>query len=80
MHRKLLRAVRGDQRGDGDQAAVALGKLRPFPDIAVNEFFGVLDEGRNRWGISWRLILCFLRHLSEDAALAMLEIKAFKPI
>jgi adenosine deaminase len=32
-----------------------------------------LEEGRRRLGISWRLILCFLRHLSADAAMATLE-------
>jgi adenosine deaminase len=31
-----------------------------------------LAEGARRWGISGRLILCFLRHLSEDACLATL--------
>jgi adenine deaminase len=29
-----------------------------------------LDEGQRQFGITSRLILCFLRHLSEDAALA----------
>jgi adenosine deaminase len=32
-----------------------------------------LEEGQRRWGVSWRLILCFLRHLSADAAMATLE-------
>lgn len=31
-----------------------------------------LHEGKARWGISGRLILCFLRHLSEDEAFATL--------
>ena len=31
-----------------------------------------LKQGRARWGISGRLILCFLRHLSEEDALATL--------
>jgi adenosine deaminase len=31
------------------------------------------DEARARWGISSHLILCFLRHLSEDDAFATLE-------
>jgi adenosine deaminase len=30
---------------------------------------GALDEGRARFGITAKLILCFLRHLSEDEAL-----------
>jgi adenosine deaminase len=32
-----------------------------------------LGEGRRSWGISSRLILCFLRHLSAAAAMATLE-------
>ncbi|TVQ36466.1 MAG: adenosine deaminase [Wenzhouxiangella sp.] len=32
-----------------------------------------LDEGRERLGISSRLILCFLRHLSAEAAMETLE-------
>ncbi len=32
-----------------------------------------LEEGQRRLGISWRLIMCFLRHLSADAAMATLE-------
>lgn len=32
-----------------------------------------LQQGRARWGISGRLILCFLRHLSEEDAFATLE-------
>ncbi|OPZ01175.1 MAG: Adenine deaminase [Alphaproteobacteria bacterium ADurb.BinA305] len=31
-----------------------------------------LAEGARRWGISGRLIMCFLRHLSEDECLAAL--------
>lgn len=30
------------------------------------------DEARQKWGMSTRLILCFLRHLSEEAGLATL--------
>ncbi len=32
-----------------------------------------LDEGQERLGISYKLIMCFLRHLSEDDAFATLE-------
>jgi adenosine deaminase len=32
-----------------------------------------LEEGQERWGISSRLIMCFLRHLSAEAALGTLE-------
>ena len=31
------------------------------------------EEAEREHGLSWRLIMCFLRHLSEDAALATLE-------
>ncbi len=31
-----------------------------------------LDQGRRLWGVEGRLILCFLRHLSEEDALATL--------
>jgi adenine deaminase len=44
----------------------------PFGTVVTGICRG-LDEGRLRWGISWRLILCFLRHLSEEAALATLD-------
>ncbi|MGI4849343.1 MAG: adenosine deaminase family protein, partial [Janthinobacterium lividum] len=32
-----------------------------------------LEQGRKNWGISAALILCFLRHLSEEEAFATLE-------
>ncbi|MGH8445648.1 MAG: adenosine deaminase [Solimonas sp.] len=32
-----------------------------------------LADGEREFGISWRLILCFLRHLSADAAMRTLE-------
>lgn len=32
-----------------------------------------LKDGETKLGISWRLIMCFLRHLDEDAAFATLE-------
>jgi adenosine deaminase len=38
-------------------------------DTVMKGIVGALDEGRARWGVTSRLILCFLRHLSEDAAL-----------
>lgn len=34
----------------------------------INGITRALDEGRARFGITSRLILCFLRHLSEEAA------------
>ncbi len=38
-------------------------------DTVMKGITGALDEGKARFGITSRLILCFLRHLSEDAAL-----------
>jgi adenosine deaminase len=32
-----------------------------------------LEDGQRQWGVTWRLILCFLRHLSAEAAMATLE-------
>lgn len=43
----------------------------PFPTVLDGLAEG-LKQGRARWGISGRLILCFLRHLSEDEAFATL--------
>ena len=39
----------------------------------INGLHGACESARQRWGISTDLILCFLRHLSEDEALATLE-------
>lgn len=39
----------------------------------VNGIRRALDDGREELGITSQLILCFLRHLSEDAAMATLE-------
>ena len=39
-----------------------------------------LEEGQERLGISWRLIPCFLRHLSEQSAMDTLEqVMEFRP-
>ena len=48
----------------------------PFADI-VDGIVDGLAEGERRFGITHRLILCFLRHLSEEDAFATLE--AAKP-
>jgi adenine deaminase len=42
-------------------------------EAVINGIHRALDDGRQRLGISSGLILCFLRHLSEDAALQTLE-------
>jgi adenosine deaminase len=44
----------------------------PF-DTVVTGICRALDDGQRRWTITWRLILCFLRHLSADAAMSTLE-------
>lgn len=42
-------------------------------DTAISGIQAALDQGARQLGISSRLILCFLRHLSEEAAFATLE-------
>src|SRR3954453_8263733 len=44
---ELLLAAERDQRGDDNQAAVALRQARPLPDIAEQHGLGVVDQGRN---------------------------------
>lgn len=39
----------------------------------INGICRALEDGRNRLGISSRLIMCFLRHIDEDAAMSTLE-------
>ncbi len=40
---------------------------------AIGGILRALDEGEVRFGISYRLIMCFLRHLDEEAAFATLR-------
>ena len=42
-------------------------------DTVVQGITRALDDGKEQLGISSRLILCFLRHLSAEAAMATLE-------
>lgn len=44
----------------------------PF-DTAIGGILRALDAGQQQFGISYGLILCFLRHLDEDAAFATLH-------
>ena len=44
----------------------------PFGTV-VTGIHRALEDGQRQWGVTWRLILCFLRHLSADAAMATLE-------
>jgi adenosine deaminase len=44
----------------------------PFPTV-LDGIVRALADGRRKFGISSRLILCFLRHLSADAAMRTLE-------
>lgn len=41
-------------------------------DTAIGGITRALDDGRERLGIGHRLIMCFLRHLDEESALATL--------
>lgn len=42
-------------------------------DVVINGISRALADGRSRLGISSELIMCFLRHLSEEEAFATLE-------
>ncbi len=42
-------------------------------DTAIDGITRALDRGHEELGITSRLIMCFLRHLDEDAAFATLE-------
>jgi len=42
-------------------------------DTVITGILRALDEGQERLGISYRLIMCFLRHLSEEDAFTTLE-------
>lgn len=42
-------------------------------ETVLNGIRRACDEARQKWGISSHLIMCFLRHLSEEAAFATLE-------
>ncbi|RMD89484.1 MAG: adenosine deaminase [Alphaproteobacteria bacterium] len=44
----------------------------PF-SVVADGFLAALDEGAKRFGVSGGLIMCFLRHLDEDAAFATLD-------
>ncbi len=44
----------------------------PFSTV-IDGIYRATQEAKQRWGISSALIMCFLRHLSEDDALATLE-------
>ncbi len=42
-------------------------------EIVINGIHRALQDGQQRFGLSSRLILCFLRHLSADDAMATLQ-------
>ncbi|AWW75772.1 adenosine deaminase [Erythrobacter sp. KY5] len=42
-------------------------------ETVITGILRALDEGKARLGISYKLIMCFLRHLSEEEAFATLE-------
>ena len=43
------------------------GRGLPF-ETPINGILAALDAGAEKYGITYKLIMCFLRHLSEDAA------------
>ena len=45
----------------------------PFATM-ISGISRALDDGEKEFGISYRLIMCFLRHLSEDEAIETLEL------
>jgi adenosine deaminase len=45
----------------------------PF-EVVVGGISAALADGERELGITWRLILCFLRHLSAEAAMATLDL------
>ena len=47
MTAELFETAGGDQACDSDQAAVALGEICPFPDIAEENVVGEFDERRS---------------------------------
>jgi adenine deaminase len=42
-------------------------------ETALDGICGALEEGETRFGISYRLIMCFLRHLSEEDGFRVLD-------
>ena len=43
-------------------------------DTVIRGIRRALEEGERRWGITTRLIMCFLRHLSEESAMETLAL------
>ena len=44
----------------------------PFETV-IKGIHSALEYGEKKWGITFRLIMCFLRHLSEEKALQILD-------
>jgi adenosine deaminase len=42
-------------------------------ETVINGICSALDKAQNEWGMSSKLIMCFLRHLDEDSALTTLR-------
>jgi len=42
-------------------------------DTVISGILRALEQAENEWGMTYRLIMCFLRHLDEDAAMNTLE-------
>ena len=45
----------------------------PFA-TAINGIHRALDDANHSWGLSYYIIMCFLRHLSEESALSTLDL------
>src|SRR5262249_58869031 len=45
-------------------------------EVVIAGVRGAMDDAGARWSITWELILCCLRHLSEDDAFATLDAAA----
>src|SRR3954453_16905637 len=64
MGAELIGAVERNERAHGDEAAVALGELRPLPNVAEQHVIGQLGElGRDvaHQLLGTRLLLCLSR-------------------
>jgi adenine deaminase len=52
----------------------------PF-DTQINGIYGALKDAETKWGMTFKLIMSFLRHLSEESAFETLELsKPFWPL
>lgn len=43
-------------------------------DVALNGIHKAMEDGQKKLGITYKIIMCFLRHLDEDSAMETLEL------